>query len=295
MSTATPMPPAVSMPRLPSMSEIEKALREKLPGLTVYNPSESWIQIEVFGLTNVWACPDLNGEYRPHPVTNEAVKCDGRTVVRGRFLTQKDSSGKEIQGQDAPSMVKFIVSPERYGQMGFVWLPGSSVEEDERLKVASKSTYLAFQRQADEMIVNRRVEFKKNWTKGPHKSEPCPPPTEAEMAAMDRLQERKSVKTWKYECDVVECETGYGTDDWDKFSRHMKLAHKIHTLDRAKFDGEIGALGKVVATDSGAEVVSPTQGIAAAAQMLEKKKAEVEPEPEVEPEVEPDRPVRRRR
>lgn len=46
-------PTAVPRPRLPSTAEIEKAMRDRMPGLVVYNPSDRWVQLEVFGLTHL--------------------------------------------------------------------------------------------------------------------------------------------------------------------------------------------------------------------------------------------------
>lgn len=234
MSTAST---AVTLPRLPSITEMEEQMRDRLPGLVVYNPSDEWRQLHVYGLTHLWACPDLGGAVEPHPITRVPTVCDGRSVIRGRFLKQKDSSGKIIEGQDASSMVKFIVSPENYGELGFVWLPGISPEDDRKLIDTSKKVYLAFQRSKDEMVVSKRSEFKANWEKGGlHKGIPCPPPTPTETAAMDRLQERKRAATYLYECEVVDC-PGYAVNEWERFAAHMKAAHDV-VVERAKYDGD---------------------------------------------------------
>lgn len=286
--------PTTAAPRLPSLSEIERQLREKLPGLTVYNPSTDWVQLEIFGLTNLWACPDLGGEVHPHPITETPITCDGKTMVRGKFLTQKDSSGKVIEGQDAPAMVKVIVSPEKYGQMGFVWLPGVSEKDDEDLKKTSRAVFLGFQRSVDEMIVGRRAEFKSNWSKsGLHKGEPCPPPTAAENAAMDRLQERKRATVWKYECEVVDC-PGYATNEWEKFDRHMRSSHKV-TMNRSNFDGEVK--GMRLDDQPTPSTSAPIPSIAAAAEAFTRAESEVESSTpqdtpqDIDSDSEPDRPV----
>lgn len=275
------MSTAVSMPRLPSMSEIEKAMREKLPGLVIYNPGTEWLQLEVFGLTHLWACPDLNGAVEPHPVTGVPTTCDGRTIIRGRFLNQKDSSGKNIEGQDAPAMVKLLVSPDKYGQMGMVWLPGVSVEEDDRLKSVARSVYENYQYQKDEMLVSRRAEFKSNWTKsGLHKGEPCPPPTAAETAAMDRLQARKRARQWKYECDVEAC-PGYAVNEWDRFVAHMKAAHDI-TPKRDHYDGEVKGLAEESVINPTEPAPSPRSGIEVAAEkFVEEIVGEADEKPDV--------------
>lgn len=238
---------AVPKPRLPSISEIEKSLRDRLPGLTVYNPSERWLEMEVFGLT-IYATPDLHGAIEAHPTMTDPntggrlpVTCDGRTMVRGRYpmldgKQQRDSSGKVIEGQDAPAMVKFLTSPDKYGQMGLVWIPGADPAEDAKLMELSRGVYRDYQRGRDEMVVSRRAEFKANWLKSPHhKGEPCPPPTATENAAMDRLQQRKRAIEYRFDCPVPEC-PGYASSDWDKFAEHMKLAHGQAKLDRSKYE-----------------------------------------------------------
>lgn len=280
---------AVPTPRLPSISEIEKAMREQLPGLTIYNPSPDWVLLEIFGLTHLYACPDLGGEVQPHPVTEVPVKCDGRTMVRGRFLKDKDSSGKVIEGQDAPAMVKLIISPEKYGQMGFVWLPGISAAADADLIKRARGVYMEFQRQTDEMIVNKRVEFKANWSKsGLHKGEPCPPPTPAEQAAMDRLQERKRAAVYKYECPIADCATGYATNDKEKFARHLAQVHNQKKVDWEKFDGsQVETLAEKVGEGEDKDEEGEQGGIAAAA-------ADLAPVPSPEPDEEDeDRPVKK--
>lgn len=231
------MSTVIAMPRLPSLKEMEKDMRERIPGLYVYNPSREWQQLHVFGLTHLWACPDLGGAVEAHPITGAPVKCDGRSLIRGRYLDQLDSSGKNIEGQDTSSMVKFIVSPENYGQMGLVWLPGKSDEDDLKLMELSRKVYANFQRKSDEDIVAKRAEFKSNWSKGPHKSEPCPPPTLAESAAQDRLQQRRRAAIFRYECDVEAC-PGYATNEWEKFASHMKLGHG-QSVKRERWDGEV--------------------------------------------------------
>jgi hypothetical protein len=287
------MSTAVHTPRLPSSAEIEKAMRERLPGLVIYNPSTEWIQLEVFGLTHLWACPDLNGAVEPHPVTGAPTKCDGETEIKGRFLTQKDSSGKVIEGQDAPAMVKHLIGPDKYGQMGMVWIPpGITVEEKDKYKDLSRRVFSDYQSKQDEALVSKRAEFKANWTKsGLHKGEPCPPPTAAESAALDRLQARKRSRAWKFECDVPEC-PGYAVNEWERFEAHMRTAHNI-SPKRSQFEGDVSGLSdKVLPASDGPEFVPPRSGIEAAAAKLAEEIPESKDEPEEEGEE--DRPRARR-
>ncbi len=289
------MATAVSMPRLPSAAEIEKALREKMPGLKVYNPSREWVPAGVFGLT-VYLAPDLQGAIDPHPVTGRPVKCDGRTEIKGRWLTQKDSSGKVIEGQDAPSMVKYLLSPENYGQMGIVWLPGESEEQDAKLIEASQAVFTHHQQSFDEQIVSRRAEFKKNWLKGPRKSEPVPPPTPAETAAMDRLQQRKRAAAYTYECTVPDC-PGYAVNEWDRFVAHMKLAHRINP-DRSKYDGPAVGFQETPekpAPETPETAEDPKSAIAEAARVLAARTAEAEAETARTADEAEDTPVARQR
>ncbi len=279
MSTA---PVTVAMPRLPSMAEIEKTMRERLPGLKFYNPSSEWIQLDVFGLTHLWACPDLGGAIEAHPITNQPIVCDGCTEVRGRFIDQKDSSGKKIEGQDAPAMMKFLIGPEKYGQMGCVWLPGATKEEDDKLRDLSRRVYGSYQHKRDEDIVSRRAEFKANWLKSPsHKGEPCPPPTAVETAAMDRLQTQRRAAAWKYECDVEAC-PGYAVNEWERFETHMRLAHSL-IVKKVDYEKEIGGLSKKVRKVAEGEEDAPpvSEGIEAAAAKFAERMAGTGAEVEV--------------
>lgn len=256
-------------PRLPSAAEIQKSIRERMPGLTVYNPSSDWLHLQVFGL-DYYAPPDLNGAVEPHPVTGAPTVCNGRLQIRSRFLTQKDSSGKIIEGQDAPSIVQYLIAQENYGQLGLVWVPGESPDEDARIVASAKKKFQEYQVSKDEMIVSRRTEFVANWRKGPRKGEPCPPPTAAETAAMDRLQAKKREAAYKYECNVPSCDTGYAVNDWDRFAAHMKAAHNI-TPDRAQFDGG-GLISKPVEDPVTGEIpTTPASAIAAAAAVMKEE------------------------
>src|SRR5512134_878685 len=137
MSTAAS---TLRVPRPPSMEEIERTIRERLPGLTLYNPGGEWLKMQVHGL-DYWIPPDRGGAWELHPVTGKSVKCDGKLEIKSRYLTQKDSSGKIIQGQDATSIVKYLLSIEAYGQMGVVWLPGLNPEEDAELIGRAKNQF----------------------------------------------------------------------------------------------------------------------------------------------------------
>ncbi len=214
------------LPKPPTQAEIMQLLRERMPGLALYNPSEIWVRAQVHGIEHFFP-PDLGGSVEAHPVTGEATKCDGIYLIRGRFLTQRDSSGKVIEGQDAQSIVAYLIHRERFGSMGIVWLPGRSDAEDEALKALGRDQWLAYQEAHDDQIIAKRREFKGNWERNPAKSGvPCPPPTRAENRAMERLQEREAKKEYGYECHVDDC-PGYATDEWTKYAKHMLAAHKI--------------------------------------------------------------------
>jgi hypothetical protein len=238
----------------------------RMPGLVVYNPSTDWLPVEVHGRTDLFLTPDLSGAVEPHPITGASTQCDGLTEIKGRYpidprtgQAQRDSSGKTIEGQDAHSVVSFIIHRERYGEMGVVWFAGQSPDEDQGYKDYARETYLKYQEEADDRILNKRREFKANWERNPiHKGDPCPAPTPLENAAMERAQEREHKKTYMYECDVPEC-AGYAANDWAKFARHMKAAHKIDAK-REQYEGEVQAtITHPVAVDEppGVTTVSP--------------------------------------
>ena len=220
------MSSAVRTAKLRTESEMQAYLRERAPGLKIYNPSEEWLRLDVHGRTDLIMPPDLDGAVEPHPITSKPVACDGTLEIRSRYLNQRDSSGELISGQDAESTVRFVCHQERYGQMGVVWLTGVP-EEDAEQKRAAKEQYAAFRVKQDEAIVAARAEFVQNWAKAPQRQgQKCPAPTEAESAAMERLQEIRARKTFKFECDAENC-PGYAVNDWVKFARHMDVAHGI--------------------------------------------------------------------
>jgi hypothetical protein len=236
MATAVSRP---KTPRLPSEKELVAAIRAATPGLRIYSPADHWLNPEVHGRTDIWIPPDLGGAVEPHPITGEPVVCDGTATIKGRYLTQKDSSGKVIEGQDAEAVVRFLISPANYGQMGVVWIPGTA--EDEGIKQEARDLYAEYQRAQDESIVARRAEFKTNWVKNPaHSGEPCPPPTDTESAASDRLQEHKRRRQYQYECDAEGC-PGYAQNDWAKFARHMLVSHKVK-VERESYEEVTGVV-----------------------------------------------------
>ncbi len=226
MSTAATMPAIGPALKPPTQNEIMKLLRERMPGLAIYNPSDQWVRMQVHGIEH-FLPPDLGGAVVPHPTSGAATECDGVYLIRGRFLTQKDSSGKLIEGQDAQSVVAFVIHRERYGEMGVVWLPGRSDEEDEAMKSLGRDKWLEYQQLSDDRVIARRREFKANWERNPaRQGVPVPPPTPVENSAMERLQEREHKRAYGFECGVDEC-PGYATDDWTKYAQHMAVAHKV--------------------------------------------------------------------
>lgn len=268
MSTQTAVPTPAALPKPPSLKEIQAML----PGLKLYNPSNEWLPLNVHGRTDLWLPPDLKGAVEPHKVTGQPTKCDGVWEVKGRFLTQRDSSGKTIEGQDAHAVVSYCIKRERYGQMGVVWLPGRDAEEDRRYREAGRQIFLNYQAEKDERIIDKRREFKANWEKNPmQKGKPCPPPTPAENAAMERMQEREHRATYRYECDVPEC-PGYAQNDWDAFRRHMQAAHGVEP-DRSRYDGEMTATGGETTEVPDAEVERDAgRGLSEAAAELQKRR-----------------------
>lgn len=271
----------VAAPTPPSQAEIMKLLRERMPGLVLYNPAEIWVRTEVHGLEHFFP-PDLKGAVEPHPVTGVPTKCDGTYLVRGRYITQKDSSGKTIEGQDAQAVVAFVIHRERLGEMGICWLPGRDPEEDEALKGFARDKWLAFQHAADDNIIARRREFKSNWEKNPARTGvPVPAPTPAENAAMERLQEREHKQTYGFECSVEEC-PGYATDDWVKYATHMSAAHQVRakrstdgTVTLTNQAGDTQVVGSFGATDGKPvpvkdEAEDPAAGLETAAAALPK-------------------------
>lgn len=262
MSTAE-HPAVKTLPRLPTIAEMEQWMREKMPGIKIYSPHDDFLLLEVHGRTDLYAVPDLNGEIRPHPITGIDVVCNGITEIRGRFPNQKDSSGKKIEGQDANSVVHFLMNKHPYGELGLTWVPGD-YELDDVIKEAARSVYRDYQHTKDEEVVARRAEFKSNWEKNPlNQNKPVPPPTEVELAAMDRLQERKiSRKKYMFECDVDGC-PGYAANDMNKYLRHMEATHgyepdELSRLKKRLMSGETGLSDKVakVTDDDGMDSVT---------------------------------------
>ena len=281
-----------NIPRIPTTAEMQVRLRDMLPGLRVYNPSDQWLQPEIHGITDRWIPPDIGGAIDAHPVTGLPTVCNGIIEIKGRYpmlngKPQKDSSGKPIEGQDAASVVAFLVGQEQWGQIGIVFLPGNSPQEDEELKEIGRRVWLDYQKKADDAIVARRVEFKQNWEKNPaKKGVPCPPPTEVETSAIERQQTRTREKKFVYSCDVPDC-PGFAVNEWDRFRTHMQLAHG-RAVKREMFDSDISAFGPVV--DSSNDPGDDEQiSIAAAALMKANRDtaaalaAAANPTPEVAP------------
>lgn len=266
-------------PRPPSMQEIQAMM----PGLKLYNPSDEWKQLNVHGRTDLWIPPDLNGQVEPHPATQEPVRCDGILDVKNRFLTQKDSSGKTISGQDAFSIISYLIHKDRYGEMGMVYLPGRSVEEDEGYKAYGREQYLKFQASVDDKVISRRREFVGNWKRNAaHQGQPVPPPTERENSAIERTQEREHQAAYAYQCEVEDC-LGYATQEFQKFARHMWSAHKVQANrakdgsvslrnqagDVVRIEGPVGASGGVSTPVTDEVTEEAPRAIAKAAKSLE--------------------------
>jgi hypothetical protein len=253
----------------PTQSEIMKMLRERMPGLRIYNPSDDWLRIEVHGIAR-FLPPDLGGVVLPHPQTGEDTVCNGEFLVRGRFLTQKDSSGKQIEGQDAQSIVAYIIHRERFGQMGVVWLPGRNEAEDEALRAFGRDKWLDFQGDADEKLLDQRREFKKNW-EDRRPGKPVPPPTVKQNRAMERAQTRESRRQYPFECPVQDC-PGYATEEWTKFAQHLHAAHRIMASRTRN--------GEVTLTNAAGDVMK--QSARPGALAGETSVAKTEPEPSIE-------------
>jgi len=263
------------LPKPLTASQLDEILKAHAPGLRVYNPSDEWQYFEVHAIP-YWLPPDLGGEEDPHPATAALIRCTGVRTIRSRFLKQKDSSGKVIQGQTADAIVKHIVDPHNGGEMGIVFLPGVSPAEDEGLKKFARGQFLKYQETVDSKVLNARKEFVANWKRNDKKKgEAVPPPSKRETLAIDRSEEREAVKEYRFECDIESCSTGYASNDFFKYARHMKKSHGI-TVDRSKVEGPVGAVGEVkpLSQDEGAfdatdpdHPVAPeaSAGIAAAA------------------------------
>lgn len=217
--------------RVPPKPPTIEEMQTRLPGLMLYNPSDEWVPMEVHGIT-IYATPDLGGRVEPHPTSGEPVKCDGITDIKGRFFSQKDSSGKRIEGQDAYSRMTYLIHKERYGEMGICWIPGQDPAEDAQFKAFAKEQWLKYQIEVDDRIIDRRREFVANWKRNPAKQGvKVPPPSAKENAAIERSELRERVRTYEFECTVPEC-LGYATNEWAKFAGHMKAAHNITAMRR---------------------------------------------------------------
>ena len=264
MSTAVAVNPPLNV-RPPTQNEIMKLLRERQPGLAIYNPSAGWLRPQVHGIER-FLPPDLGGAIEPHPTTGIPTKCNGIYEIKGRFLTQKDSSGKTIEGQDSQSVVAYMIQRNKLGEMGVRWLPGRSKEENDAIKADGRDQWLKYQELKDEEILARRREFKSNWEKNPaRQGTPVPSPTPAENDASDRLQEREHKQAYRYECNVSEC-AGYGTDEWTKYVAHMSAGHSIMATRSVKGDqitltnsaGDKTVIGAMGGTD-GKPIESPSE------------------------------------
>lgn len=270
MSTQTTVRPPAP-PRPPTMAEIQSMM----PGLRIYNPSDEWIQLRVHGRADLWIAPDLNGEIEPHPATGAAIKCDGMLEVKSRFLTQRDSSGKTIEGQDAFAIVSYLIHRDRYGEMGLVYLPGRDATEDEGFKAHGRELYLKYREGVDDKVIQRRHEYVANWRRNPAKQgTPVPAPTDREQDAIDRASEREHRKTYEFECHVEDCAVGYASNDFTKYARHMASAHKVQvSRDRRGTVTMRNAAGDV-------QVISEAKGTGGNARELTQEEVEAEqPEP----------------
>ena len=273
----------IAMPKPPTEAEIMQLLRERMPGLALYNPSEIWLRAQVHGIEHFFP-PDLDGAVEPHPVTGEVTICNGIYTVKGRFLTQKDSSGKQIQGQDAQSIVAYLIHRERFGRMGVVWLPGRSDEEDEALKGLGRDRWLEYQEERDDEILARRREFKTNWERNPtRQGVPCPPPTSVENMAVERSQEREVRKEYGFECNVPDC-PGYATDDWTKFAKHMAVGHQVRAVRNIKTGvvtltnpaGDTQTIRSIQATDGKPKALKGDEGADGTAEGLAEARGALE-------------------
>lgn len=259
MSTTVSIRPPKPKPL--NIDEVRAALRRESPGLKVYNPSSDWLNPEIHGRTNIWLCPDLGGSIEPNPATGAPTVCNGVSEVKGRFLSQRDSSGKVIEGQDAESAVGVLMT--HMSEMGVIYLPGRDEAEDAEFKQWARDQYRSYQWQADQEVVDRRKSFEANWKKA-HPGEGVPPPTDVEMGAYDRLAETRRVKSYKYTCDAAGC-IGYVQNDWARFAKHLQTAHGI-TADRSRYDAAVSGLGPSVVA-----APVPESGIAEAAEAFERK------------------------
>lgn len=276
MSTQSVRPPAP--PRPPSVAEIQALM----PGLRLYNPSDEWQQLRVHGRTDLYIPPDLGDAIEPHPATGVPTKCNGILEVKGRFLRQKDSSGKTIEGQDAQAIVSYVVQNDKMGEMGVVYLPGRDSVEDDAFKAYGREVYLRFREAVDDKVINRRHEFVSNWRRNPSKQgQPVPGPTEHEQAAIDRATEREHRKTYEFECHVPTCAVGYASNDFHRFAKHMASAHAIQasrdrqgTITFVDADGKVMKVGESKGTGGKAQTLTDAALAAEAdAQAAEEAKA----------------------
>ena len=233
----------------PSRESLQARLHAALPRLTIYQPGEQWFWFQHNG-NGYWMPPDLSGRMTMHPVTGMEVRGDGRLVVGAHVGAVYDNKahpprvvGQAImEGETAAEIVMYAC--DEYGLRGVVLLEGD--EEDKGRIAAARKLYARFRRASAEEAVASRRAFIANWLAQPankgRTAAEAPPMSELQRQAQDYLDELAEDRVLsRFIC--THC--GYDTNEFPRYARHMKAAHKeVVAEDEEGDDREIPPIPK---------------------------------------------------
>ena len=231
MSTLPSRPLPASLTVTPD--ELAEDIRQHARGMPLYNPDGRWFHFE-YGGRQFWVPPDLGGKATEHPVETDAkgrplvVKGDGILEVKDQygFLFEKPGSRKVtgyglLPGMDAIAIV--VYAQGNYGNRGIVWLRGDETDEDR--KRFAKAQLVKAKRAWAEEEVQARAAFLEHWKRTPsHQGRIPPPPTVTQREAQEFLDSNLAADQRtgaEFMCPFWD----YETEDWDRYARHMRVAH----------------------------------------------------------------------
>ena len=227
----------------PSRESLQARLHAALPKLTIYQPGEQWFWFQHAG-NGYWMPPDLSGRMTMHPVTGMEVRGDGRLVVGAHVGAVYDNKahpprvvGQAImEGETAAEIVMYAC--DEYGLRGVVLLEGD--EEDKGHIAAARKRYARFRRSSAEEAVASRRAFITNWLAQPankgRTAAEAPPMSELQRQAQDYLDELAEDREL---ANFICAHCGYDTNEFARYARHMKAAHKETVLEETDEAREI--------------------------------------------------------
>lgn len=221
----------------PSRESLQARLHATLPRLTIYQPGEQWFWFQHAG-NGYHVPPDQGGRLVTHPVTGAQVKADGRLEIFAHVGNVYDHRHRPptvtqavMPGETAAEIVMFVC--EEYGIRGVVLLEGNA--EDAGRIAAAKKLYARFRRSSAEEAVASRRAFITNWlgqpaNKGRTPAE-APPMSELQRQAQDYLDDLAEDRTLAM---FICAHCGYDTNEFARYSKHMKSAHKETVSEEAR-------------------------------------------------------------